>query len=509
MGVAAAVSAEMAPRDEEGLAPGGDDAAWGPRWFRATLPSLLVYASFLALFETARLLEYDPFASLWFPPGALTAAAFLVFGARALPAIAAACFTASALTYVRIGLGHDIAGMLFNGLMFTLSHATSFALVAWWVARSLRSGAAPSMGRLVTAFLVGGMVGSLLAAVLGALGTMASGLVEPADVPSLLFPWLIGDYTGLVTLGPLLFLTLRNIAVKSGTRVPGALFVLDGLPRPPRDLRSFVAKLLLVLGVVTAALLLVNHFPHQEPVMVAVFFAIVLQLWIVHTQSMREALVSIAAFAVLVALLVRALGLGEHALVLQFAIISLAASSYYGMAVPMLYADNAQLRQLLIRDALTGAYSRHFFVELSEQAIRQAHANTRPVSMLMIDVDHLKDVNDRHGHAAGDRALIEVVRVCHEALGQNDLFGRLGGDEFCALLPGSDGEDAHATALRMVEAIRRARYEMAHDVPASVSIGVATSDGREDYESLWLRADSALYVAKRNGRNQVAFANHD
>lgn len=502
------MSAEFAPREPGGLARGAQ-ATPGQAWRRALVPSVVVYLAFLVLFEAARLLEYDPFSSLWFPPGALTFAAFLVFRWRAAPAVALACLTASAITYDRIGLRHDVAGILLNGLLFSLLHGVAFGLVAWWVARALRSGGVPSMGRAVTVFLVGGMAGASLAATLGALGTMASGLVAAEDVPSLLFPWLIGDYTGLVTLGPLLFLALRSLAVATGVGVPEALFVLDGLPRPPRDLRRFGAKLLLVTAVVTGGLMLIARFPHEEAVMVAVFFAIVLQLWIVHTQSLRESLVSIAVFAVVVALLVRVLGLGEHALVLQFAIISLAASSYYGLAVPMLYADNAQLRQLLIRDALTGAYSRHFFVELSQQAIRQAHATARPVSMLMIDVDHLKDVNDRHGHAAGDRALMEVVRVCQDVLGANDLFGRLGGDEFCALLPGSDGDAAHATALRMVEAIRRARYEMAQDVPASVSVGVASSDGREDYESLWLRADSALYVAKRNGRNQVAFAGQD
>ena len=82
------------------------------------------------------------------------------------------------------------------------------------------------------------------------------------------------------------------------------------------------------------------------------------------------------------------LRLGEHALTLQFAMITLAVGSYYGLAVPMLHADNVQLRRLLIHDALTGAYNRHFFLELSQQAIRQSRMRAQPASMLMLDLDN-------------------------------------------------------------------------------------------------------------------------
>jgi diguanylate cyclase (GGDEF)-like protein len=171
----------------------------------------------------------------------------------------------------------------------------------------------------------------------------------------------------------------------------------------------------------------------------------------------------------------------------------------------MLYADNAQLRRLLIHDALTGAYNRHFFVELSQQAIRQSRIRTQPVSMLMIDLDNLKLINDRHGHAAGDQALSQIVRICHQSLTGNDLLGRLGGDEFCALLPGLDHVAAADAAENLIAAVRAAAYAFSSELKPSLSIGVATTlSDTDDYESLWLRADSALYVAKRSGRNQIA-----
>jgi diguanylate cyclase (GGDEF)-like protein len=155
---------------------------------------------------------------------------------------------------------------------------------------------------------------------------------------------------------------------------------------------------------------------------------------------------------------------------------------------------------------MTGTYSRHFFVELSEQSIRTSLARGVPISMLMIDLDYLKSINDRYGHLAGDKALALVAEVAQNVLDPGDFIGRLGGDEFCAMLPGRDHDCAMKIAERLVAAMQRSRYDFAPDISPGMSIGVATAHTGliEDYDSLWLRADSALYVAKGQGRCQVA-----
>jgi diguanylate cyclase (GGDEF)-like protein len=126
--------------------------------------------------------------------------------------------------------------------------------------------------------------------------------------------------------------------------------------------------------------------------------------------------------------------------------------------------------------------------------------------MLMIDMDHLKAINDRYGHRAGDLALTQTVRNCQQCLGDHGgLLGRLGGDEFCALLPGLDKETAAAIAERVVATVAAARFDFAPSVAPSVSVGVSTTrSDDDDYDSLWLRADSALYIAKRSGRGRFA-----
>jgi diguanylate cyclase (GGDEF)-like protein len=469
------------------------------------LASLVVILLWMAMYYAARMLEYESFASLWFPPTAVSFAAFAVFRWRAWPALIVANVFGAIATFQREGELLSHGNVLLDGLLFALVHCFAYWLSAEAMLQSIPRNAAPSLARTVGVFLLGGIIAALIASIGGAWVTLSTGMVSPVDAWELILPWLIGDYAGLIATAPLMVLVLRRMAERLALRPSHRLYAFDDLPRPQGRSSLFVLKLLLVLCAVVFSLLAIAQAPDNEPLLFIVFIAIVLQLWIVHSQGVIESLISIALFSLTVVLLVFMLGLGEHALTLQFAMITLAAGSYFGLAVPMLYADNAQLRRLLIHDTLTGAFNRHFFVELSQQSIRQSRIRGQPVSMLMLDLDNLKLINDRYGHAAGDQALSQIVRICHESLGGNDLLGRLGGDEFCALLPACDQLAAIGMAQRLIDAVRGATYAFSEELRPSLSIGIATTQSdSEDYESLWLRADSALYVAKRSGRNQIA-----
>lgn len=482
------------------------------RWW---LTTLMIVVLWMGAFYAARMLEYAAFASIWFPPTAVSFAAFAVFRGRAWPGLVIANLLGAAATFHRVAtstsVGHPVANgfdsiaILGGGVMFSVVHCVAYWLAAEAVLRSIPRDAAPSMTRSVVAFLLGGIVAALIASLSGAWVASVSGLAPEGGMWPLVLPWLIGDYAGLIAGGPLLLLAMRGFAERLQLRTPHRLYAFDALPRPQRSSHPFVLKLLLVLGMAALSLFAIAQAPDNEPLLFIVFVAIVLQLWIVHTQGAIESLIATALFSITLVVLVYALGLGAHALTLQFAMITLGAGSYFGLAVSMLYADNVQLRRLLIHDALTGAYNRHFFVELSNQTIRQSRLRKRPVSMLMIDLDKLKLINDRYGHAAGDQALSQIVRICQASLTDNDLLGRLGGDEFCALLPGLDHAAAADAADQVIRAVRDAVYPFSSEIKPSLSIGISTTlSDRDDYESLWMRADSALYVAKRSGRNQIA-----
>ena len=177
-----------------------------------------------------------------------------------------------------------------------------------------------------------------------------------------------------------------------------------------------------------------------------------------------------------------------------------------------LHADEAlataQLRRSAELDALTGCFNRRSIDQWLARAFVDAHRRERPLSLLFIDIDHFKAINDRLGHAAGDHCLRQVAQALRQALDANDILGRYGGEEFVAVLPERDGADARTIAERLRVAVERTRITW-EETPVSltVSIGVATRLQRENTPKAAIeRADKALYAAKRGGRNCVHVA---
>jgi diguanylate cyclase (GGDEF)-like protein/PAS domain S-box-containing protein len=162
------------------------------------------------------------------------------------------------------------------------------------------------------------------------------------------------------------------------------------------------------------------------------------------------------------------------------------------------------IQRLAITDGLTGLYNRrHFFVKAQEE-FERAQRYQHPLSILMIDVDHFKMVNDEFGHATGDRVLKEVAESCLQTLRQVDIVGRYGGEEIVVLMPETDYEAAHLAAERLRQAIFSFHLEVSgRPVHVTVSVGVASTDHGLDFEKLLDFADQALYRAKDLGRNQV------
>lgn len=170
-----------------------------------------------------------------------------------------------------------------------------------------------------------------------------------------------------------------------------------------------------------------------------------------------------------------------------------------------LHKVTEEFRRLANSDALTGTLSRRYFLECGEEYFRRSRTDGQALTAIAIDIDHFKDINDRFGHAAGDRVLQAVSDCCRQVLRPSDLFGRLGGDELSILLVGSAG-GAQRVAERLREAIARcpATLEQAASAAVSASLGVATTDEHTvSLQALLKQADEALYLAKRDGRNRI------
>ena len=166
---------------------------------------------------------------------------------------------------------------------------------------------------------------------------------------------------------------------------------------------------------------------------------------------------------------------------------------------------NAELERVALTDALTGLHNRgHLNARLTEEYTRFVRHRQR-YSVLLMDIDHFKLINDAHGHAAGDAVLMEFAALIRASLRASDFVGRFGGEEFLALLPGTHLEGAAALAAKLCQKTREQAFKGVGYV--TVSIGVAEIDVEDAlYEDVVRRADTALYEAKNAGRNRIMLA---
>jgi diguanylate cyclase (GGDEF)-like protein len=165
----------------------------------------------------------------------------------------------------------------------------------------------------------------------------------------------------------------------------------------------------------------------------------------------------------------------------------------------LLSARVEELHLKSVTDALSGAYTYGYLYEVLELEIQRALTGKNPLSVLIVDIDEFKRINDSHGHLFGDRVIRETAETISANVRSGDVLGRYGGDEFVVLMPGAEAE----TALHVAERVRAGIAQNGY--MTTVSIGSATFDGsrEETPRDLLHRADMNLYQAKRDGRNCV------
>lgn len=169
---------------------------------------------------------------------------------------------------------------------------------------------------------------------------------------------------------------------------------------------------------------------------------------------------------------------------------------------------NKDLTRLATIDSLTGVYNRRTMTELANKAIAASKRHGRALSLLNLDIDHFKRINDQFGHEAGDLALRRVVEIMQTVLRASDVIARIGGEEFVAILPDTDEASACRLAERLREQLADSDFSISGwPVPLRASIGVcAMGPAISNLESLLRETDRAMYAAKRGGRNRVVAA---
>ncbi|KRC17599.1 sensor domain-containing diguanylate cyclase [Acidovorax sp. Root217] len=161
---------------------------------------------------------------------------------------------------------------------------------------------------------------------------------------------------------------------------------------------------------------------------------------------------------------------------------------------------NMKLEELATTDPLTGLRNRRAFDSHLEQELAIVQRRGTPLSLLMLDVDHFKRVNDTLGHDGGDRVLQAIAGHLKACARTVDVVARVGGEEFAVILPSTGEAGAHEVGERMRQAVENGPWD---EMPVTISVGVATLVDGEDAERIYGRADAALYAAKQAGRNRV------
>lgn len=166
-------------------------------------------------------------------------------------------------------------------------------------------------------------------------------------------------------------------------------------------------------------------------------------------------------------------------------------------------ALQARLEYAASHDSLTGTYTRGAFFALLEQEMRRAARSRQPLSLLMIDLDNFKAINDEYGHPAGDRVILDFVRRTQQMLRSHDSLGRYGGEEFGVILPDTSRDEAYAVANRIRAEFGRPPADGLPAYTVSAGLTCALENTVERVDAMLGRADQALYQAKKSGKNRV------
>jgi diguanylate cyclase (GGDEF)-like protein len=192
-------------------------------------------------------------------------------------------------------------------------------------------------------------------------------------------------------------------------------------------------------------------------------------------------------------------------------------STHFSASVPLAIRGQGLYRQLAITDPLTGIFNRRHFYELAESELQRTCRYGRPLAVIMIDIDHFKQVNDSYGHAIGDQVLQALARLVRETLRPIDIFARYGGEEFIVLLPETDLIGVRSVAERLCCKIAETPLPIKpNHINMTISIGASAFDPSAQLfpsfqegilDQLINLADKALYEAKKAGRNRVCISN--
>lgn len=168
-----------------------------------------------------------------------------------------------------------------------------------------------------------------------------------------------------------------------------------------------------------------------------------------------------------------------------------------------LVARYESIKYHVVRDSMTLIYNWKYIKEAVSIEIEKSNRTKSRFAIINFDIDDFKKLNDEYGHYTGDKALLEIVDLVKSIIRPYDIFGRLGGEEFCIILPETDEKDVKIISERIRSEVENIRIN--RKIPITISLGVTLHHEGDDYYKLYKRVDDAMYLAKDRGRNRIIF----
>jgi diguanylate cyclase (GGDEF)-like protein len=439
----------------------------------ATLAGLAaVY--FIAAKLGLRLAFVNPSATAVWPPTGIALAAFLIFGARVWPAIFAGAFVANLTTAGSVATSIGIAG-----------GNTLEGLLGAYLVQRFAAGR-QAFGRPRNAFrfaLLAAGLSPAVSATCGVTSLALAGFARWADFGGIWLTWWLGDAAGALVVAPVVLLWSESPRVHWS-------------PRQAVEAAVLLACLILVGQIVFG-----GQFPAATQNYPLEFLCIPVLLWAAFRFGAREtATATLLLSGVAIHGTLRGFGpfarntQNESLLLLQAFIAVIAVTK---LIVAAVVAERRRmeghLRDLAVRDPLTGLANYRQLMVALEAEIRRSQRTQRPFAVLLLDVDGLKRINDRHGHLVGSRALSRLAEVLHMSCRAVDTAARYGGDEFALVLPETDEAAARQVAARVAE--RLTRDVEVPRIASSFGVALFPRDGNTA-EAMLGGADRALYAMK-------------
>lgn len=458
----------------------------------------------LVLWQIAGLMEYAPSASIWYPPAALSLAAFIILGARAWPAIIIAVTLSTWWVLDAQDQQFTLGLLLGSALVYTVAHGGSYFAGAIAARRILAQRETRPVHATLTWLLFIAAFSALMSALIGTVAVWSKAYITSAEIPLVLATWWFGDAAAVVILTPIFMLLLG----KRYAQIQQVLSYLR-LDIGAAPWRGYWLKLTTLLAVFILSLWLLDTISrsHGDAYMgFAAMLILLPQLWIALSEPPIRTALSLSVLFLAVALAVGVFDLRDIMVVVQLALLTSAMISWLVMLIPMLASDNRNLNRLANIDQLTGALLRHAFLSVANDRLAQQRDSTQSseLTLLMFDIDNFKRVNDQHGHSVGDHALQLVAEHTRHVTRHDDVFGRFGGDEFLLLLNGN--QDDGLDLSRRLQQQLQAHAQTALGIQLSLSFGITELSTRDTLHTAIEHADALLYKAKRDGRGRAALA---